>query len=516
MHLYLFLESELSLLVTHTGWFTLSLVLFTLILGADSYGSFIRPRIFRQPSGKLIAQETLFGWIILGPVSQGSPLQVTSAHASINDHLLEVLTKFWTLEEVPSKPSISSHLSPEELECEQHFVKTHTRTPSGKYVARLPLKSSVDLLGESRSLAERRMDHLIRRFDKDPIYKDLYCSFMNEFKTLKHIRKPISVEPPLACYIPHHGIVKLKNGMQKIRVVFSGSSRTSSNTSLNDILHTGKKLQIDITDTLLYLRSHRFVFLTDIVKMFRQILIHPDDWDLPRILWINSQQQIRAYHLTTVIYGTRAAPFLAGRVMLQLLQDEGHRVPLAAEPMTKGRYVDDISGGADSLPQLINIVQQLNELCMAGGFPIAQWKSNHPDFLPKFSSTISQGDEHTFDDSSVKALGLSWLPKGDQFKFVSNVSNNHRISKRVILFEIVQLYNPLGFISPMIIKGKILLQQLWLEKLDWDDQLSPQLTRKWTCFREELTELEQIRIPRWLQLSPQSTIIEIHAFSDAS
>ena len=136
-----------------------------IILGADAYGSFIRPRIFRQPSGKLIAQETLFGWIILGPVSQRSPLPVTSVHASMNNDLLEILTKFWTLEEVPSKHSISSLLSPEELECEQHFVETHTRTPSGKHVVRLPLKSSVDLLGECRSLAERRMDHLIRRFD---------------------------------------------------------------------------------------------------------------------------------------------------------------------------------------------------------------------------------------------------------------------------------------------------------------------------------------------------------------
>ena len=122
--------------------------------------------------------------------------------------------------------------------------------------------------------------------------------------------------------------------------------------------------------------------------------------------------------------------------------------------MTKGRYVDDISGGADSLPQLINIAQQLNELYMAGGFPLAQWKSNHPEILPKFSSAISQGDEHTFDDSSIKVLGFSWIPKSDKFKFVSNVSNNLRISKRVILSEIAQLYDPLGFISPVIIKGK--------------------------------------------------------------
>ena len=118
----------------------------------------------------------------------------------MNDHLLDLLTKLWTLEEVPTKFSLSSYLSPEELECEQHFVETHTRTTSGKYVVKLPLKSSVDLLGESRTLAQRRTEHLLRRFDKDSIYKDLYLDFMKEFKT--------------------HGIFKLKNGIQKIRVVF--------------------------------------------------------------------------------------------------------------------------------------------------------------------------------------------------------------------------------------------------------------------------------------------------------
>ena len=92
----------------------------------------------------------------------------------------------------------------------------------------------------------------------------------------------------------------------------------------------------------------------------------------------------------------------------------------------------------------------------------------------------------------------------------SNVSDKSRFSK------IAQLYDPLGFISPVIIEGKILLQQLWPEKLDWDDQLSPQFTRKWTNFCDELSELEQIRIPRWLQLPPQSTRIEIHGFSDTS
>ena len=43
----------------------------------------------------------------------------------------------------------------------------------------------------------------------------------------------------------------------------------SSGFSLNDILHTGAKLQIDIADVLLWVRRHRYIFATDITKMFQ-------------------------------------------------------------------------------------------------------------------------------------------------------------------------------------------------------------------------------------------------------
>ena len=205
-------------------------------------------------SGKLIAQETLFGWIILGPVFQEPTPKNHFLHTSTNDSLLDLLTncKLWTLEEVPADLLTNSHLSPEELECERHFVETHTRTTSGKYIVRIPLKSSVHPLGEFRTLAQRRMEHLLRKFNKDSTYKDFYLDFMNEFKTLKHVCKisPTSAAPPLMYYIPHHGIVNLKNGIQKIRVVFNCSSRTFMNFSLNDILHTGQTSNVS-TDTVL-------------------------------------------------------------------------------------------------------------------------------------------------------------------------------------------------------------------------------------------------------------------------
>jgi len=171
-------------------------------------------------------------------------------------------------------------------------------------------------------------------------------------------------------YLPHLGVLRENSPTTKLRVVFNGSSRTSSRLSLNDILHAGKKLQADITEILLWIRTHRILFSTDIVKMFRQIAVHKDDWDLQRILWREQDDRLVAYRLTTVTYGLNCAPYFALRTVQQLVQDEGHRFPRAITPLTKGRYVDDIFGGADSIVEVKEIIQQLTLLCEAGRFPL--------------------------------------------------------------------------------------------------------------------------------------------------
>lgn len=101
-------------------------------------------------------------------------------------------------------------------------------------------------------------------------------------------------------YLPHHGLFKKDSNPSKIRALFNGSAKSSSGTSLNNILHTGAKLQANIFDVLLYFRQFRFVFLTDITKMFRQILIHPDHQKFQRILWTDSKDKSIPSELSTV------------------------------------------------------------------------------------------------------------------------------------------------------------------------------------------------------------------------
>lgn len=82
-----------------------------------------------------------------------------------------------------------------------------------------------------------------------------------------------------------------------------------------------------------------------------------------------------------------------------------HKLP----PLTKGRYVDDIFGGADTIETAQDTVTQLKQLCTAGGFDLRKWISNHPSVLATMPS------EHKIDTSSIQiednpyihALGLS-------------------------------------------------------------------------------------------------------------
>ena len=278
---------------------------------------------------------------------------------------------------------------------------------------------------------------------------------MSEYEHLNHmVRAPsISSHNNSIFYLPHHGVLKPDSKTTKLRVVFNGSCATSSGYSLNDLMHTGRNLLLNITDAQLWIRQHRFIFATDITKMYRQVRVHEDDQDLQHILWVDEEGEEISFRLTTVTYGTKAAPFLAVRALLQLVEDEGHRFPLAVPSITHARYVDDIFGGADTGEQLIKIAQQLKGLCHAGGFPLAKWHSTHPALLEETSSiSRAQSSTISLDDCHTKILGLQWNSFQDNCTFSSKPLSSFPIpTKRTILSKVSQIFYPLGFLSPPVI-----------------------------------------------------------------
>ncbi|XP_071631861.1 uncharacterized protein [Temnothorax longispinosus] len=201
-----------------------------IIIGADSYGQIIKPNIIKQDTLMPIAQLSIFGWLVLGPVDTSASASAAVHHALIQereDALDELLSRFWTQEEVPASSNLE--LTPDEQRCEEHFKSTVSRDSTGRYTVRLPLKSSPDTLGDSYLTAHRCLKNLQRRLSRDDNYRRLYHQFMTEYRELNHIKKasPVSSQHT-QYYLPHHGVLRPDNATTTLRVVFDGSNASAS------------------------------------------------------------------------------------------------------------------------------------------------------------------------------------------------------------------------------------------------------------------------------------------------
>ncbi|KAI5644845.1 putative peptidase (DUF1758) domain-containing protein [Phthorimaea operculella] len=157
-----------------------------LILGAKLFPHLLLGRKIMKPSAPS-AIETVFGFILTGDVpnttnknNSAFPKLTTSTFFTCSseggladryDELLidKNLTKFWEMEEMPSK----GFLSPEEAQCEEIYSSTVTRDSDGRYCTALPFCRDPSELGDSRSVAVCRLYSLERKL-QDP---ELRASF---------------------------------------------------------------------------------------------------------------------------------------------------------------------------------------------------------------------------------------------------------------------------------------------------------------------------------------------------
>ena len=87
------------------------------------------------------------------------------------------------------------------------------------------------------------------------------------------------------------------------------------------------------------------------------------------------------------------------------------------------------------------------------------------------------------ESSSTRTLGICWLPREDIFQFkLEDNFNDVKATKRNILSISSRLFDPLGLLCPIVTKAKMLLQELWILKLDWDESIPLRLDTSWQAF----------------------------------
>ena len=472
-----------------------------LLLGIETFFDVISGEK-RVLSNGLWLQKSELGYIVAGRITPSPQLTATSCVAIEDLH--NAIKRFW---EVENHPIVSGGLSLEEKAVEHHYAQTMKRTPSGRYQVSLPFNSRLSKLGDSASQTRHQYLASERSLLKNPAKLQHYNDFMQEMIDLDHMEE-ITVDPNSRHYfMSHHLIEKPSSTTTKFRVVFNASRKTTTKISLNDTLMVGPTIQDDIVTHLIRFRLYATALIADISKMYRQILIQPQDL-LYQLIWWRSHpsQEVKSFALKTVTYGTASAPFAATRTLKQLAHDEVTNYPEACQLLEENFYMDDFVKSFPDVETAISMKKQLGEVAASGGFPLRKWASNVVDLC----------DEMTIDEEIVSVLGIKWNKFDDTISInFAEIRCQPQLSKAGVLSEIAQLYDPLGLYTPVVLRAKIFMQQLWKQNLTWTEPLPEEIEGAWLEFRDQLTDVNLAPVKRSLTDHTNRDFI-LHGFCDAS
>ncbi|XP_055715181.1 uncharacterized protein LOC129809399 [Phlebotomus papatasi] len=481
-----------------------------LIISNEFYNDIYTSKILRLGQGFPVLKESCFGWVISGPHTSSSPTDQIAYVGTTLASIDSSLKKFWEVEEVSS-----DHLkTPDHETVENIFQETTTRDGSGLYIVHIPFRPSVTRLHNNLPNATKQFLLLEKRLSNKPEIKTQYHAAMQENFDLNFFEKvPPEEINSTSYYMPHHAVIKESPVGTKLRIVKNASSKSQTGLSLNDVAMMGPIVQPDIATILLRFREHPYAFCCDIQKMYPQVLLHPPHRDYHRILWRYSPSEpISHYRARGVCFGVTTSSYLATRVLIDLAEKEQVQFPLAAKALKQNFYVDDCLISFPSIPEAKECRLQLTELHASAGMTLAKWCVNDP----QITDHSDQRESCDIFPEKSKALGMIWLPQDDQFTFKLTKDFSKANTKREVLAAIAYLYDPLGLISPVIVVGKLILQEIWKAQIPWDQPMSSEIITKWKQFAEGLSSIHSLHVPRSVSefKSPKSR--ELHVFCDSS
>ena len=138
------------------------------------------------------------------------------------------------------------------------------------------------------------------------------------------------------------------------------------------------------------------------------------------------------------------------------------------------------------------------------------------------SKEVNQNIEHEdlSEETSMKVLGYLWNTNEDTLSVQQSklINAEMPINKRNVLRQLASVFDPLGLFAPITLRGKILLQTIWIKQLKWDDPLDQEDSNEWAEIKGDLMKMSEKEIKRCISISSQRENItySLVCFSDAS
>ena len=463
-----------------------------LLIGSDHYWELATGRVSRGSCGP-IAVETKLGWVLSGPLSCSStagnpPRDLTTllTGATSQESLDVTLRLFWELESLGiTEPS------PSPFENNISFV-------GDRYEVQLPWKSSHPLLPDNFEISKKRLWSLLARLRLTPkllAEYDAIISSQLDQGVIQPVQKSNVGVMGHVHYLPHHAVIKQEKTTTKIRIVYEASAK-GKGPSLNDCLLAGPSFNQRISDNLVCFRTFPIALTADIEKAFLNVSVCEEDRDVLRFLWLDDIKKERpetvVFRFARVVFGITSSPFLLNATIDHHLESYSSEKTRLVEVLKESIYVDDIVTGSLDEDSALNlhVYKEAKDILRTGGFKLRKFVTNSPALqraidqseepLSTASSTSMQDDStyaksvlggtQTVHATEQKVLGVRWNVVTDNLIFgtlhVSVIADARAPTKRTVTEIIGKFFDPLGYLSPVIVTFKMFFKELCEE--EWD------------------------------------------------
>ncbi|XP_074662167.1 uncharacterized protein LOC141914773 [Tubulanus polymorphus] len=500
------------------------------------------------PSRALYAQQLKLGWVVVGETcldKQHAPNEIsvnrTYVTASGRPTVFEPCENSFNVRELPLREDDSTYvgqdifvrtpddnkpgMSYDDKRFMRQMETEFVRDATGSWVAPLPFRTPRPLLPNNREQAVRRAKMLDTSLKKNSTKKGHFVEFMGKILDNNHAE----VAPPLlegeeCWYLPLFGVYHPKKPDQ-IRGVFDSSAKFRG-ISLNNVLLTGPDLSNSLLGVLMRFRKETVAVTADVQHMFHCFIVREDHRNYLRFWWYrdnNPDKELIEYRMRVHVFGNSPSPAVATLGLRKAAQEsEAKYGSHVTEFVANDFYVDD---GLTSRPTVIDAVTIMkdtqNALREFGNLRLHKFASNSAEVMSAFppgdlASNLKDLDLDADNKPLQRSLGLIWDVNTDNFLF-QLTSEKKPVTRRGMLSTINSIYDPLGFLAPVLIHGKLLLRNLVSETVDWDQPFSDEIAAEWDNWRDSLRAIENLRIPRTYVTKLSGAVRrELHVFSDAS
>ena len=174
--------------------------------------------------------------------------------------------------------------------------------------------------------------------------------------------------------------------------------------------------------------------------------------------------------------------------------------------------MDDSLDSVNSNNESKTLQMELSDLWNEANMQAHKWFSNSEEVL----KSIKPGEKRK--ETETHVLGVIWDTSNDTLRIEwTSEKMIDTFTKRNALC-VASMFDPLGLISPIVIQMKVLIQDMWLEKVEWDETISEKLQMKMKSWLEDLSNLSKLSFPRCIKpiQNHQKESYTLHIFVDGS